>query len=98
MMLRTLSYPWYTLLSLYADDVLLYKQMNSLSDYIDLQADINKISGWANAKYLEFNTNKCKTMILTKKSKPGSFPSLQLKMCPWNKLNLLSNSRCYNIL
>ena len=68
-----------TLLSLYADDMLLYKQINSLNDYTDLQTDINKISGWADANYLEFNTNKCKTMILTRKSKPGSFPPLQLK-------------------
>ena len=68
-----------TLLSLYADDMLLYKQINSLNDYTDLQTDINKISGWADANYLEFNTNKCKTMILTRKFKPGSFPPLQLK-------------------
>ena len=68
-----------THLSLYADDMLLYKQINSLNDYTDLQTDINKISSWADANYLEFNTNKCKTMILTRKSKPGSFPPLQLK-------------------
>ena len=38
-----------TLLSLYADDMLLYKQINSLNDYTDLQTDINKISSWADA-------------------------------------------------
>ena len=57
-----------TLLSLYADDMLLYKEINSLNDYTDLQTVINKISSWADANYLEFNTNKCKTMILTRKS------------------------------
>ena len=56
-----------TLLSLYTDDMLLYKQINSLNDYIDLQADINGQRSVVGLMLTIWNST-CKTMISTLKS------------------------------
>ena len=54
-------------LNLYADDMLLFKPVSSDKDSEDLQSDINYIQEWAEANYLTFNTNKCKTMLVSRK-------------------------------
>ena len=56
-------------ISLYADDVLLYKLIECANDIMEFQCDINKISQWisANHNIMTFNTNKCKCMMLSKK-------------------------------
>ena len=54
-------------ISLYADDVLLYKPIECGNDIVEFQCDINKISQWTSANHMTFNTNKCKCMMLSKK-------------------------------
>lgn len=53
--------------NMFADDVALYRVIKSSIDYSHLQNDINSISGCVKGKYLQFNTNKCKVMLVTKK-------------------------------
>ena len=52
---------------MFADDVALYRVIKSTIDYSHLQRDINSISGCVKGKHLQFNANKCKVMLVTKK-------------------------------
>ena len=54
-------------LTLYADDMLLYRSIASHIDYAQLQEDINAISEWVDGNYSQFNTQKCKFMRVTRK-------------------------------
>ena len=65
-------------ISLYADDMLLFKTINSLDDYADLQKDIDSLNNWVTANRLSFNTSKCKYMLFTRKKYPSYPPTLMI--------------------
>ena len=54
-------------LTLYADDLLIYKPILTESSHLQLQGDINSISLWADSNLMTFNASKCKCMLLTNK-------------------------------
>ena len=56
-----------TKLSLYADDMLLYKVITSSEDYAELQEDINLIHNWSVNNLMTFNASKCKCMYISRK-------------------------------
>ena len=56
-----------TRLTLYADDLLIYKPILTESSHLQLQGDINSISLWADNNLMTFNASKCKCMLLTNK-------------------------------
>ena len=51
---------------LYADDILLYREISCQSDYEFLQSDILLISQWVNSNHLRLNEQKCKYMIVSR--------------------------------
>ncbi len=55
-----------SVLYLYADDMLLYKAINSDSDFQGLQSDVNRIQEWVTANHLSLNSSKCKWMLVTR--------------------------------
>ena len=67
-------------LTLYADDMLLYRPIANCADYANLQEDINRISEWVEANYLQFNTQKCKFMRVTRK-RSGIYPPTLYLCC-----------------
>ena len=56
-----------TKISLYADDMLIYKPISTNSCYEELQQDINNIFQWLVENLMSFNISKCKCMLLTHK-------------------------------
>ena len=52
---------------LYADDILLYRQIQSSSDYQLLQQDIDAMETWFSQNNLELNASKCKYMVISRK-------------------------------
>ena len=52
---------------MYADDVLLYRNILRAEDYVSLQADLNTIDEWSSSNYLQFNLSKCKYMVMSRK-------------------------------
>ena len=54
-------------MTLYADDMLLYRQVESPQDYQKLQDDIHSILEWVSANHLHLNVSKCKTMLISRK-------------------------------
>ena len=63
-------------ISLYADDVLLYKPIVTSSSFYELQVDINNISMWTSINLMSLNTEKCKCMLLTNKRSSDHPPLL----------------------
>ena len=59
--------------NMFADDIALYRIIRSVSDYTNLQNDINSISSCIKHKHLQFNASKCRLMFITKK-KANSLP------------------------
>ena len=67
-------------LSLYADDMLLYKTISSTADYAELQQDIDLIYGWSTANLMTFNVSKCKCMLVSQRRNTICSPiNLKLK-------------------
>ena len=54
-------------MSPYADDLLLYRTIQSPSDYQTLQAEIEALSDWISPEKLQLNCDKCKYMLVTRK-------------------------------
>ena len=67
-----------TKMVLYADDMLVYKDIHSCEGYTDLQNDINQIYNWSVENSLSFNPSKCKQMVISRKRRPLPHASLQL--------------------
>ena len=80
-------------LSLYADDMLLYKTISSTADYAELQQDIDLIYSWSAANLMTFNVSKCKCMLVSRRRNTD---------CPSINLNLndhqLENVQTYKYL
>ena len=65
-------------LPLHADDVL-YKPIRFDGDYVDLQSDIDSLNNWVFSSHLDFNTSKCKFMLITRKKNPPHSLPLRLQ-------------------
>ena len=55
------------MLNLFADDMLLFKPITSVSDFRHLQDDIISIKNWTEKNYLSLNAKKCKCMLVSRK-------------------------------
>ena len=62
-------------LTLYADDVLLFRIINSPEDFDALQKDVDKVGSWSSANFLALNRAKCKYMVVSRKRLPSTPPS-----------------------
>ena len=65
-------------MTLYADDMLLYRCIETPQDYQKLQNDINSIVEWISVNHLHFNVSKCKSMLISRKRNPFQRPGLSL--------------------
>ena len=66
-------------INLYADDMLLYRDIGCPEDYNILQSDVNTIFTWVDRNNLLFNESKCKYMIISRlKSNSVAASSLTL--------------------
>lgn len=59
---------------MFADDLKIFRSVNSSNDCLVLQTNINTIVSWCNKNNLHLNISKCKVMTLTKKLVPIVFP------------------------
>ena len=54
--------------NMFADDITLYRIIQTDSDYRHLQDDIDSVAACIYSKNLKFNAEKCKLMLITKKN------------------------------
>ena len=66
-------------LSLFADDVILYRPISVPSDYPEIQCDIGAIEHWSDSNHLSLNPQKCKYMIISRRHSPV-LPSDKLQL------------------
>ena len=69
-----------TKLTLFADDMSLTKEIQSVTDISILQNDIDSISTWSQRRFLKFNIGKCKFMLLTNRRNSTIVPSPSLTL------------------
>ena len=62
----------YSKVWLFADDHILYMQIDSQSDCKKLQEDLDTLQHWKDMWLMSFNASKCNTMLVTSLSKPIS--------------------------
>ena len=55
-----------SLTTLYADDMLLYREISCPEDYAKIQSDRNILSTWVDKNNLTLNGSKCKYMIISR--------------------------------
>ena len=55
-----------THITLYVDDILLYRTITAPSDYVILQNDINTLSNWVSRNNLTLNPSTCKHLVISK--------------------------------
>ena len=60
-------------IKLYADDVLIYRTIESEHDHTILQQDLNKLQEWANAWLMLFNPTKCEFIRISKNPIVGDY-------------------------
>ena len=53
---------------LFADDLKLYKEINSLNDALNLQDNLNKLANWCYNWKLSLNMEKCFSMTISRKN------------------------------
>ena len=66
-----------TYITMYADDLLLHREINCSDDYLKLQQYVNTISNWVDTNRLTLNSKKCKFMIVSRRRR-RSVPSCTL--------------------
>ena len=47
---------------LFADDCVVYRQIDSTQDHVILQEDLNNLFDWSNTWQMKFNVDKCVIM------------------------------------
>ena len=76
-----------TLISLYADDILMYRIINCVRDYKMLQSDIDTVSRWVDINELALNHIKCKYMVVLRlKSRAVPSPTMLLYGQPMERV------------
>ena len=62
---------------LYADDLLLFRPISTITDYTALQNDIFALEQWTTNNSLQFNASKCNYMFISRRKNP-TVPANQL--------------------
>ena len=65
-------------LILFADDLLLYRPIYGVRDFMPLQNDVDAIFNWIQCNFLSFNVQKCKQMTITRKKHPISTTAIEV--------------------
>ena len=59
---------------LFADDSIVYREINSPDDQVKLQQDLQTLANWSKTWLMDFNIKKCAILSITRKRNPSSFP------------------------
>ena len=58
-------------MKLFADDCVLYRLINSVSDHLALQRDLDQLEKWSSTWQMKFAPRKCFVMSVTLKKSPS---------------------------
>ena len=57
---------------LFADDSIVYREIQTSADHLALESDLNKLHRWAKTWQMDFNVSKCAVLSVTTKRKPST--------------------------
>ena len=57
---------------LFADDSIVYHEIQTLADHLALESDLNKLHHWAKMWQMDFNMSKCTVLSVMTKRKPST--------------------------
>lgn len=63
-----------SMIRMFADDCVIYRKINNVSDNTSLQTDLLSLQDWCNLWLMELNPNKCKTVSFHRRRNPIVFP------------------------
>ena len=61
---------------MFADDGIIYREINNDQDHVTLQEDLNNLNSWAKKWQLNFNFSKCYHVGITSKRSPKIFSNV----------------------
>ena len=73
-------------LIMFADDALLYKVVQNITDFQDLQSDVNSFVQWAADHDLKLNVKKCKSLLLSRRRVPVCTHTIVINDQPLEKV------------
>ena len=83
------------IMSLFADDIALYRPVSSIEDYIILQNDATAIVNWVANSLLSLQSAKCcYNMVISRKRSLRLHPPLILVNIKFSHLMLINNVKC----
>ena len=62
-------------MTLFADDIMIYRPIRTPEDFTMLQSDIDSLTSWTEQNFLQFNVDKCKYTVISRKRQTN--PSLE---------------------
>lgn len=62
-----------SIICMFADDCVIYRKINTVSDSTSLQTDLRSVQEWCNLWLMELNPNKCKTVSFYRRRNPVVF-------------------------
>ena len=82
-------------ITLYADDILIYKPIQDVQDYTAFHTDVDTISHWVENNHLHFNVQKCKSMLVSRKRAQLPPPILKLY---GQQLQMVDTYKCLGLI
>ena len=76
---------------LYADDTIVYREINSINDHNILQEDLDTQSVWIATSLMDFNICKCAILPITRKRNTSFFNYTQLYLYFGNTLECVDD-------
>ena len=73
-------------INMFADDIALYRIIKTALNYRALQDDVNSIGSLMAIKHIEFNADKCRTIIVSRKRSNTIAPPLYLNGTQLNQV------------
>ncbi len=70
----------------FADDMVLYRPILFRDDFQLLQTDVDVMAKWIHDSFMQFNTNKCKHMVLSRKRSHSDIPVIMLNGLPLERV------------
>ena len=69
-------------MTLFTDDIMIYRPIHTPEDLAMLHSDIDSLTSWTEQNFLQFNADKCKYMVISRKRQTNlsleSQPPLQI--------------------
>ena len=72
---------------LFADDLLLYRKITCMEDFVYLQNNVDELAAWLSSYKLTLNANKCKSLLISRKRCLSLSPIINVLGCALERVS-----------